>query len=268
MQGNLAGKRIAILATDGFEQSELIEPRNALAGAGAEVEIVSLRPGRIQGMKHKEKGDLVPVSALVADCRASDYDGLVLPGGVSNPDEMRTHPEAVLFVTDFFRLGKPVGAICHGLWMLVEADVVSGRTLTSWPSLMTDLRNAGADWVDREVVLDDNLVTSRKPSDLPAFCDKFIMLVGAGENDEREDEEDEENYAEARRLTDIDRLLSREDLDEASKRRLLREWERDARALSRAENEGMATGGEEGRIAEIRRAEKRLEQMTRGGKPH
>lgn len=215
MQGNLAGKRIAILATDGFEQSELTEPRDALTEVGAEVEIVSLRPGRIQGMKHKEKGDQVPVSALVADCRARDYDGLVLPGGLSNPDEMRTHPEAVLFVTDFFRLGKPVGAICHGLWMLVEADVVSGRTLTSWPSLMTDLRNAGADWVDREVVLDDNLVTSRKPSDLPAFCRKFIMLVGAGEDDEMEEEED--NYEEARRLSDMNRSLTREDLDEASK---------------------------------------------------
>lgn len=203
MQGNLAGFRIAILATDGFEQSELMEPHKALAGAGAEVEIVSLRPGRIQGMKHHEKGDQVAVSTLVQDARASDYDGLVLPGGVSNPDELRTHPEAVMFVTDFFRAGKPVAAICHGPWMLVEADVVRGRTLTSWPSLMTDLRNAGADWVNREVVLDDNLVTSRKPSDLLAFCSEFISLLEAQEQEEEE----------------LDPL--------------------DLRALSRAENEGM-----------------------------
>ena len=256
MQGNLTGKRIAILATDGFEQSELIEPRNALAAAGATVEIVSLRPGRIQGMKHKEKGDEVEVTALVSEVNAGDYDGLVLPGGVANPDEMRTHPEAVQFVADFFHFGKPVGAICHGPWMLVEADMVEGRTLTSWPSLQTDLRNAGADWVDREVVLDDNLVTSRKPSDLPAFCEKLIMLIGAGEESDP---------------SDIDRLLSRDDLDEASKRRLLKEWERDAHALSRADNEGMATamGSEENRIAEIRRGERRLERMQGGQeKPH
>src|SRR5579859_6245714 len=129
MQGNLAGFRIAMLATDGFEQSELIEPRNALAGAGAQIEIVSLRPGRIQGMKHKEKGEQVEVTTLVAKARARDYDALVIPGGVANPDEMRTHPEAVLFVTDFFRAGKPVGAICHGPWMLLEAGVGRGRPL-------------------------------------------------------------------------------------------------------------------------------------------
>jgi protease I len=191
MRVNLAGKRIAILATDGFEQSELTEPRSALKGCGAAVDIVSLRPGRIQGMKHQEKGDRVEVSALVAEATASDYDGLVLPGGLANPDEMRTHPEAVMFVTDFFRAGKPVGAICHGLWMLVEADVVRGRTLTSWPSLITDLRNAGADWVDREVVLDDNLVTSRKPSDLPAFCEKLAMLIASGDDMEEEIEQAE-----------------------------------------------------------------------------
>ena len=257
MQGNLAGFRIAILAADGFEQSELIEPRNALAAAGASIEIVSLRPGRIQGMKHKEKGDQIDVTALVAEVTAAEFDGLVLPGGVSSPDEMRTHPEAVQFVADFFRAGKPVDAICHGPWMLVEADVVEGRTLTSWPSLKTDLQNAGADWVDREVVLDDNLVTSRKPSNLQAFCEKLVMLIGAG----REEDHD----------TDIERLLSRDDLDQASKQRTLREWERDARAVQRAENEGMRSGlgGEEARIAEIRRAEKRLERM-RGGheKPH
>jgi len=241
MQVNLAGKRIAILATDGFEQSELIEPRNALAAAGAKVDIVSLRPGSILGMKHKEKGDEVEVSTLVAEARASDYDALVLPGGVANPDELRTHPEAVQFVSDFFRAGKPVGAICHGLWMLVEADVARGRTLTSWPSLQTDLRNAGADWVDREVVLDDNLVTSRKPSDLPAFCEKFIMLVGVGA--ERSDE-DSLHYA-------GDHVSAGGD------------------PVSRAEDEGMSIGGEARRMAEIRRAEQKMERM-RGeqGKAH
>jgi len=197
MQDNLSGKRIAILATDGFEQSELTEPRSALIKAGAQVDIVSLRPGRIQGMKHREKGDQVEVTTLVRNARAKDYDGLVLPGGVANPDEMRTHPEAVLFVTDFFRAGKPVAAICHGPWMLVEADVVRGRTLTSWPSLMTDLRNAGADWVDREVVLDDNLVTSRKPSDLLAFCKEYIALLGAEVESQPQAEPDPQSLARA-----------------------------------------------------------------------
>lgn len=259
MQGNLSGLRIAILATDGFEQSELIEPRNALAAAGAVIDIVSLRPGLIQGMKHKEKGDQIEVTALVAEAKAADYDALVLPGGVANPDEMRTHDEAVRFVIDFFRAGKPVGAICHGLWMLIEADMVEGRTVTSWPSLRTDLLNAGADWVDREVVLDDTLVTSRKPADLPAFCEKLIMVI----------EESTESEP-----TDIDELLSREDLDEASKRRLLKEWERDAHALARADNEGMTAGiasvdGEDSRIAEIRRAERQLERMRNNlEKPH
>jgi protease I len=257
MQGNLAGKRIAILATDGFEQSELLEPRDALAAAGATIDIVSLKAGRIQGMKHREKGEEVDVTALVSEVNAGDYDALVLPGGLANPDEMRTHPDAVQFVADFFHFGKPVGAICHGPWMLVEADMVEGRTLTSWPSLQTDLRNAGADWVDREVVLDDNLVTSRKPDDLPAFCEKLILLIAsAGKESD---------------LSDIDELLSREDLDEASKRRTLKEWERDAQAVSRAANEGMGTavGLEESRISEIRRAEKRLERMHGGQeKPH
>jgi protease I len=256
MQGNLTGKRIAILATDGFEQSELTEPRDALAAAGARVDIVSLRAGRIQGMKHKEKGDQIDVTALLSEVNAGDYDALVLPGGLANPDEMRTHADAVQFVADFFHFGKPVGAICHGPWMLVEADMVEGRTVTSWPSLQTDLRNAGADWVDREVVLDDNLVTSRKPDDLPAFCEKLIMLIAAGlEGDP----------------TDIDELLSRDDIDEDSKRRTLKEWERDAQAVSRAANQGMGTavGVEESRIAEIRRAEKRLERMQGGQeKPH
>lgn len=241
MQGNLAGKRIAILATDGFEQSELTEPRNALAGAGAEVDIVSLRPGRIQGMKHKEKGEEVEVTKLVSEASAGDYQALVLPGGVANPDELRTHPEAVRFVADFFRAGKPVAAVCHGPWMLVEADVVRGRTVTSWPSLQTDLKNAGADWVDREVVLDDNLVTSRKPSDLPAFCEKFIMLVGSGEE---ESEDESQDYAD-----DHHTALSGD-------------------PVSRGENEGMNIGGEAGRMAEIRRAEQKLERMRGQAKPH
>jgi protease I len=268
MQGSLAGKRIAILATDGFEQSELIEPRNALAAAGATIDIVSLRAGSIQGMKHQQQGEQIEVTALVGTARAADYDALVLPGGVANPDELRTHADAVQFVADFFRAGKPVGAICHGPWMLIEADVVGGRTLTSWPSLQTDLRNAGADWVDRDVVLDDNLVTSRKPSDLPAFCQTLIMLIGAidGHSDDGN-----ERPADRHHTDDIDRLLLRDDLDEAAKRHTLSEWERDARALQRAEDEGMnpGIGTEQIRIAEIRRAEKKLEQMRGGSeKPH
>jgi len=186
MAQSLTGKRIAILATDGFEESELTVPRGALTDAGAEVVVVSPKPGQIQGMRHRDRGNQVSVSAVLEEAEASEdsFAALVLPGGVANPDELRTDPGAVSFVKSFFDHGKPVGAICHGPWLLVEADVARGRHVTSWPSLQTDLRNAGANWVDEEVVVDGNLVTSRKPDDLPAFCDRLISLI-AEASDER-----------------------------------------------------------------------------------
>lgn len=170
----LSGKKIAFLATDGFEQVELTEPWNAIKDAGAEVELVSLETGDIQGVNHDEKADRFEVDRAVGEVSAADYNGLVLPGGVFNPDALRLSEAAVDFIRDFFKQHKPVAAICHGPWTLVEADVVRGRRVTSWPSLKTDLTNAGADWVDEECVCDEGLVTSRNPDDLPAFCDKAI----------------------------------------------------------------------------------------------
>ena len=185
MAQSLTGKRIAILATDGFEESELTVPRGALTDAGAEVVVVSPKPGQIQGMRHRDRGNQVSVSAVLEEAEASEdsFAALVLPGGVANPDELRTDPGAVSFVKSFFDHGKPLGAICHGPWLLVEADVARGRHVTSWPSLQTDLRNAGANWVDEEVVVDGNLVTSRKPDDLPAFCDRLISLIAEASDD-------------------------------------------------------------------------------------
>jgi len=174
MKNTLAGKRIAFLATDGVEQDELKKPWDAIKGAGAEVELISLKTGKIQGMKHAEKGDTFKVDKTIEDVSAEDYDGLVLPGGVANPDRLRMDENAVEFVKNFFDQSKPVAAICHGPWMLVEADVLAGRTVTSWPSLKTDIINAGGMWVDEEVRVDDGLVTSRKPADLDAFCAKVI----------------------------------------------------------------------------------------------
>ena len=174
MANELKDKRIAILATDGFEQSELLEPRRALEEAGAKVEIVSPKSGEIQGMQHHEKGRTVGVDVSLDDADPADYDALVQPGGVANPDELRAIPEAVEFFRAFLEAKKPVAVICHGPWMLIEAGQAEGRTVTSWPSLKTDLKNAGATWVDREVVVDKGLVTSRKPDDLPAFCQKMI----------------------------------------------------------------------------------------------
>jgi protease I len=171
---NIQGKRIAFLATDGFEQSELIRPWDALKAAGAQVELVSLNTGEIQGMQHHDKGETRTVDKTVAQVKAAEYDGLVLPGGVANPDTLRTDKNAVKFVKDFFDQKKPVAAICHGPWTLVEAGVVKGRTLTSWPSLKTDITNAGGHWVDEEVHVDRGLVSSRKPDDLDAFCAKAI----------------------------------------------------------------------------------------------
>jgi protease I len=180
---SLQGKRIAFLATDGVEQVELTEPWKAVKGAGAAPELISLESGEIQGFNHDEKADTFPIDKLVAEVSAEDYDGLVLPGGVANPDTLRTNDEAVDFVRDFFKQQKPVAAICHGPWMLVEADVVEGRTVTSWPSLKTDIRNAGGNWVDKEVVVDYGLVTSRKPDDLKAFCAKAVEEFAEGRHE-------------------------------------------------------------------------------------
>jgi protease I len=178
--GELQGKKIAFLATDGVEQVEYTEPRKAVEQAGAQTHLISLEPGEIQGFNHLDKGDRFPVDKAVADAREADYDGLVLPGGVANPDFLRTDPDAVRFVRSFYDAGKPIAAICHGPWTLVEAGVVKGRTLTSWPSLKTDIENAGGTWVDEEVHVDQGLVTSRKPDDLPAFCAKAIEEIAEG----------------------------------------------------------------------------------------
>lgn len=178
----LNSKVIAILVTDGFEQVELTRPKEAVERAGAVAHLVSLKSGSVQGFHHAEKGDSFPVDHTINEVSASDYDGLILPGGVHNPDALRVDEKAVAFVRDFFEQQKPVAAICHGPWTLIEADVVRGRVLTSWPSLKTDIRNAGGDWVDEEVHVDQGLVTSRKPDDLDAFCDKAIEEFAEGKH--------------------------------------------------------------------------------------
>jgi protease I len=176
MAQNLKGVRVAILATDGFEQSELLEPRRALDEAGARTEVVSLKSGEIKGWNHKEWGETVAIDKTVDSVDAQNYDALLLPGGVMNPDSLRMDAKAVAFVKAFFDAKKPVGAICHGPWMLVEAGAVKGRTLTSWPSLKTDIQNAGGRWVDQEAAVDGNLVTSRNPKDIPAFNREIAKL--------------------------------------------------------------------------------------------
>ncbi len=176
----LDGKRVAILATDGYEQSELLQPLKALKDAGATVHIISLKPGVIKGWDEDDWGDTVNVDFTVAQANAAEYDALMLPGGVMNPDKLRTDQGALTFVTGFFERGLPVGAICHGPWTLINADLVDGRTMTSYPSISQDLKNAGANWVDEEVVCDQGLVTSRKPDDLPAFCEKLIEEIAEG----------------------------------------------------------------------------------------
>jgi protease I len=172
----LQGKKVAILATDGFEQSELLEPRKALDEAGAATQVVSPADKKVKGWNHKEWGNEVPVDVSLDSAKAEEFDALLLPGGVMNPDQLRMNAKAVEFVKHFTEAGKPVAAICHGPWTLIEAGAVRGRTMTSWPSLKTDLKNAGATWVDREVVSDKGLVTSRKPDDLPAFNREMIRL--------------------------------------------------------------------------------------------
>jgi protease I len=176
----LNGKRVAILATDGVEQVELTEPRRALDEAGAKTVVISPKEGAIKGWQHDHWGDQIPVDLPLGQARADDFDALLLPGGVMNPDRLRQDKQAVRFVKQFFQAGKPVAAICHGPWMLVEADVVRDRNVTSWPSLETDIRNAGGDWVDRDVVTDMGLVTSRKPDDIPAFNRKMIEEFAEG----------------------------------------------------------------------------------------
>ena len=185
MSDKLEGKRVAFLATDGVEQVELTEPWKAVEEAGGKPELVSLEDGQIQGFEHLDKADTFDVDTTVADADASSYDGLVLPGGVANGDFLRADEDAVAFVRAFFEAGKPVGVICHGPWMLVEADVLRGRKITSYPSVKTDLRNAGADWVDEEVVVDAGLVSSRKPDDLPAFCEKVVEEICEGVHEEQ-----------------------------------------------------------------------------------
>jgi protease I len=176
----LQGKRIAFLAADGVEEVEYTQPREAVEQAGASVELVSLKPGRIQAFNHLDQSRTYPVDVAAADADPGRFDALVLPGGVANPDFLRTDPDAVAFVKAFFEAGKPVGVICHGPWTLIEAGVVAGRRMTSWPSLRTDLTNAGATWVDEQVVTDDGLVSSRKPDDLPAFCATIVKEFAAG----------------------------------------------------------------------------------------
>ena len=185
MANELQRKKIAFIATEGVEQVELTEPWQAVKNEGAEPELVSLEEGQIQGFSHYDKADSFKVDRTVEEARADDYDGLVIPGGVGNPDTMRMDENAVDFVRQFFEQGKPVGVICHGPWMLVEAGVVRGRKVTSWPSLQTDIRNAGGNWVDEEVVVDQGLVTSRKPDDLPAFNKKIIEEFAEGRHEEQ-----------------------------------------------------------------------------------
>jgi protease I len=173
---NLVGLKVAILVTDGFEQVELTEPRKALDQAGARTQIVSPKDGQVRGWKFTDWGENLPVDVKLDGAKAEDFDALLLPGGVMNPDELRTLPKAVAFAKAFLDAGKPVASICHGPWTIIETGAARGRRLTSWPSLKTDLRNAGADWVDQEVVVDQNLVTSRKPDDIPAFNSTMIEL--------------------------------------------------------------------------------------------
>jgi protease I len=184
MADELNGKRIAFLvAQEGVEEVELTEPWKAVEQAGGTPELIAPESGRVQTFQHLDKSKTYPVDKTLEQAEPGDYDGVVLPGGVANPDQLRTEPRAIEFLQEFFAAGKPVGVICHGPWTLVEADLVDGRTLTSWPSLQTDIRNAGGNWVDEQVVVDEGLVSSRKPDDLPAFCAKIVEEFAEGEHD-------------------------------------------------------------------------------------
>lgn len=182
---NISGKTIAILATDGFEQIELTSPKEAIEQAGAKTVLVSLKAGQIQGMNHDEKADQFTVDKTITQVSASDFDGLLLPGGVANPDTLRADKDAVALVRAFYDAGKPIAAICHGPWTLIEAGITSGLKVTSWPSLQTDLRNSGATWVDETVVTDKGVVTSRNPDDLPAFNAKIVEEFAEGDHSSR-----------------------------------------------------------------------------------
>ena len=190
MANELRNKRVAVLADHGFEQSELIEPRKALQQAGATADVVSPQSGKIKGWQHTNWGDEVQVDRQLANAKPDEYDALLLPGGVMNPDKLRMNPDAVRFVKHFVDTGKPIAAICHGPWTLIEADGVRGRRVTSWPSIRSDLRNAGAEWVDQEVVTDRGLVTSRKPDDIPAFNRKMIEEFAEGKHDRPKSDRD------------------------------------------------------------------------------
>jgi len=194
MEFGLKGRSVAILATDGVEQVELVEPRKALDAAGAVTHLIAPKEGEIQGMNHDEKADRLRVDRVLSQVRASEYDALLLPGGVANPDTLRMDPDAVQFVREFMLSEKPVAAICHGPWLLVEADAVSGRTLTSWPSLKRDIQNAGGNWVDQPVSIDDRLITSRKPADIPAFSAAIVKEFGNRMDERRVDELSEQSF--------------------------------------------------------------------------
>ena len=194
MAGQLTGRKVAFLATDGVEQVEFTAPWNALKQAGAQLQLVSDKTGDIQSVNHDEKGQTFPVDVEVSKVTARDFDALVLPGGVKNPDKLRTNKAAVGFVREFMELDKPVAAICHGPWLLVEADAVRGRTITSWPSLETDIKNAGGAWVDKQVQLDQKLLTSRKPEDLPAFCAHLVEMLSTAIDERRLDKMVEQTF--------------------------------------------------------------------------
>ena len=183
MAGELSGKKIAFLvAQEGIEEVELTKPREAVEEAGAETDLIAPDSGEVQSFNHLDKSNTYPVDKSLDEADPSDYDGVVLPGGVANPDQLRTEERALRFLQQIASAGKPIGVICHGPWTLLDAELVSGRTITSWPSLKTDLRNAGANWVDEEVVVDSGLVSSRKPDDLPTFCAKIVEEFAAGEH--------------------------------------------------------------------------------------
>src|ERR1700730_1437029 len=174
MTGKLSGKKIAVLAADGFEEVELTKPRKALDDAGAKTSVISIKSGKIQGMNHADKGETVDVDQTLAEAKPENFDALMIPGGLMNPDALRSNDDALEFVRHFFREGKPVAAICHAPWVLIDAGIDRSRTLTSWPAIKTEVRNAGGNWVDQEVVVDNGLVTSRKPDDIPAFNREMV----------------------------------------------------------------------------------------------